>query len=363
MIEVRTESESSAITVRCRRFELRLKNTFRLSRGATDSRLNLLIELEHDGLIGMGEAAPLTRYRQDWKSAATAVEEMVGRLDDIDAYRDAVPQVAVSGQPAAQAGLDMTVWDLAGKRLGAPLWRLLGLDREAVPATSFTLGLEDDSQALEQRVREASGFRTLKVKLGGPDDQRALETVRAATGLPIRVDPNEGWTLEQAKASLEWLSDLGVELIEQPLPADDLEGHRELRRVSPLPLFADESVATASDIPRIAESFDGINIKLMKCGGLGEALNMIATARAHGLSVMLGCMVETSLAITAAAHLSPLVDFADLDGSLLISNDPFVGARLVGGRLLPPDGPGLGVEAREVPAPHPGPRGDDENDA
>jgi L-alanine-DL-glutamate epimerase-like enolase superfamily enzyme len=159
----------------------------------------------------------------------------------------------------------------------------------------------------------------------------------------LRVDANEGWTLQEAVERLEWLHSMGVELVEQPLPEGELEAMLELRRSSPLPLIADESVHRASDIPALARAFDGINIKLMKCGGIEEALRMIATARAHGMQIMLGCMVETSLGITAAAHLSPLVDYADLDGNLLITDDPFVGAKVTGGRLVLPDEPGLGV--------------------
>lgn len=337
-----THSTGSPITVRCRQIELQLRHTFRLSRGASDSRRNVIVELEQDGLVGCGEAAPIARYDQDWKSATVAIEQMAKRLEGLGAYQDAVPRVAVTGQSAAQAALDMAVWDLAGKRLGAPIWRLLGLDRERAPATSFTIGL-DDPETMIAKTREAAGFRSLKIKLGGPDDRAALEAVRSVTDVPLRIDANEGWNLREARANLEWLAQLGVELVEQPLPADDLAGYRELRRNSPVPIFADESVAVAADIPRIADSFDGINIKLMKCGGLAEALRMIATARAHGLKIMLGCMIESSVATTAAAQISPLVDFADLDGSLLVSNDPFVGAQLENGCLRPPDGPGLGV--------------------
>jgi L-Ala-D/L-Glu epimerase / N-acetyl-D-glutamate racemase len=194
------------------------------------------------------------------------------------------------------------------------------------------------------KVREAGDFEILKVKMGGDDDRAVLEAVRDVTDRPLWVDANEGWTLEGARSRLDWLQTMGVELVEQPLPASQLAETRELRRTSPLPIFADESLHVAADVPRLAGAFDGINVKLMKCGGIGEALRMIAAARAHGMKVMLGCMVETSLAITAAAHLSPLVDYADLDGNLLIQDDPFVGARVAGGRLVLPDGPGLGVQ-------------------
>jgi L-alanine-DL-glutamate epimerase-like enolase superfamily enzyme len=239
----------------------------------------------------------------------------------------------------------MALRDLAGKRLGAPLYELLGLDPRDTPATSFTIGM-DTPDAMAARVRAAGEFEVLKIKLGAENDRELLGAVRAATARPLRVDANEGWTLEGAISRLEWLQEMGVELVEQPLPAAELEATRELRRLSPLPLFADESVHRAADIPRIAEAFDGINIKLMKCGGIGEALRMIAVARAHDLQVMLGCMVESSLAVTAAAHLSPLVDHADLDGNLLVANDPYVGAAVERGRLVLPRRPGLGVRPR-----------------
>lgn len=336
------------ITVRHRPLDLHLRHTFRLSRGASDVRHNLLVELEHEGLVGLGEAAPIPRYAQDWASSSSAVETMAGRLGDPRAFRDAGRAAAVAGQEAAQAAVDMALHDLAGKRMGVPLYELLGLDPRATPATSYTIGL-DTPEVVERKVREAGAYEILKVKLGSDEDREVLETVRGATDRRLLVDANEGWTLDGARERLEWLAGLGVELVEQPLPADRLEETRELRRESPLPLFADESVHRAEDIPRIASAFDGINIKLAKCGGIGEALRMIATARAHGLRVMLGCMVESSIGITAAAHLSPLVDYADLDGNLLIADDPFTGARIVDGRIVLPDAPGLGVEPRATP--------------
>lgn len=332
------------ISLRHHRLELRLRHTFRLARGASDSRRNLLIELEHEGLVGLGEAAPIERYGQDWRSAARAVEEMVARLSDPRAFETAA-EAAVAGQPAAAAALDMALRDLAGKRLDAPLYQLMGLDPRRAPATSFTIGMAEPA-IVAARVAEASQFEVLKIKLGAAGDREILKAARDATDRPLRVDANEGWTLQQALRRVEWLATMGVELVEQPLPASELEAMRELRRSSPLPLFADESVRRAADIPGLVEAFDGINIKLMKCGGIGEASRMIAVARAHGLKVMLGCMVESSLAVTAAAHLSPLVDYADLDGNLLVVNDPFVGVRVREGRLVLPRGPGLGVRRR-----------------
>ncbi len=325
--------------------DLQLRHTFRLARGGSDSRRVLIVEIEHNGLIGRGEAAPIARYGQDAESAARAAEVMVARIDNPLAFESVANWVAVAGQPAAEAAIDMALRDLAGKRMGVPLYRLMGIDPATMPVTSFTIGM-DTPEIVEQKVREAQGYKVLKVKMGSPDDRRLLEAVRKVTDCPIRVDANEGWTLEDALARLEWLQDLGVEFVEQPLPAGQLAEMRELKKRSPLPLMADESVGRAEDIPRLAEAFDGINIKLMKCGGLGEALRMIHVARAHGLKIMLGCMVETSMAITAAAHIAPLVDYVDLDGNLLITNDPFVGAEVKEGRLVLPSEPGLGVRDR-----------------
>jgi L-alanine-DL-glutamate epimerase-like enolase superfamily enzyme len=325
--------------------ELRLRHTFRLARGGSDSRRVVVVEIEDDGLIGRGEAAPIARYGQDAVSAARAAEKMVARMGDPRAFDSAAARAAVAGEPAAEAAIDMALRDLAGKRLGVPLYELMGIDPGSMPLTSFTIGM-DTPEIVEQKVREAADFEILKVKMGSENDRSVLETVRRMTDRPVRVDANEGWTLEDALERLRWLQEMGVELVEQPLPADQLDEMRELKKQSPLPLIADESVARADDIPRLAEAFDGINIKLMKCGGLGEAVRMIHVARAHGMSIMLGCMVESSLAITAAAHIAPLVDYADLDGNLLITNDPFIGAEVRQGKLVLPSVPGLGVRAR-----------------
>jgi L-alanine-DL-glutamate epimerase-like enolase superfamily enzyme len=325
--------------------ELRLRHTFRLARGGSDSRRVVVVEIEDDGLIGRGEAAPIARYGQDAVSAARAAEKMVARMGDPRAFDSAAARAAVAGEPAAEAAIDMALRDLAGKRLGVPLYELMGIDPGSMPLTSFTIGM-DTPEIVEQKVREAADFEILKVKMGSENDRSVLETVRRMTDRPVRVDANEGWTLEDALERLRWLQEMGAELVEQPLPADQLDEMRELKKQSPLPLIADESVARADDIPRLAEAFDGINIKLMKCGGLGEAVRMIHVARAHGMSIMLGCMVESSLAITAAAHIAPLVDYADLDGNLLITNDPYVGAEVEDGRLVLPSEPGLGVRDR-----------------
>jgi L-alanine-DL-glutamate epimerase-like enolase superfamily enzyme len=334
-----------SVQVRTRDLDLRLRHTFRIARGASDTRENLLVELQAAGHIGQGEAAPIRRYDESRDSAREALGPMAAGLGDLRAYAGAAARVAVAGQRAAQAALDMALHDLAARRLGVPVYELLGLDGRQAPPTSFTIGL-DTPEIVAAKVREAAAFAVLKVKLGSDDDRAVLETVRDCTRQPLRVDANEGWSPEGALERLEWLAGMGVEFVEQPLPAQQLEQTRALRKRSPLPFYADESVHTAADIPRLVGAFDGINIKLMKCGGLGEALRMIAVARAHGLKVMLGCMIESSLGIAAAAQLLPLVDHADLDGHLLIANDPFEGLRFEAGRVLPSERPGLGVVAR-----------------
>jgi len=334
------------VEVRQRALELHLRHTFRIARGASDLRRNVLVEVDDGRCVGLGEGAPIARYHEDQASTQAAVETMGPRLGEVRAYAQAAARAAVPGQKAAEAAIDMALHDLAGRRLGVPVYELLGIAPGPIPETSFTIGL-DAPDVVAAKVREASAYAILKVKMGSDDDRAVLEAVRETSPHQrIRVDANEGWTAEGALERLLWLHRLGVELVEQPLPEGRLEETRALRRASPLPFYADESVHRAEDIPRLAGAFDGINIKLMKCGGLGEALRMIAVARAHGMKVMLGCMIESSLAITAAAHVAPLVDATDLDGHLLVDNDPFVGATLDGGRLVLPEGPGLGVTAR-----------------
>jgi len=325
--------------------DVRLRHVFRIARGASDVRHNLIVEAEAEGRTGIGEAAPILRYGEDRASAARAVDEMAARLGDARAFGVAARRAAVAGQSSAEAAVDMALHDLAGQRLQAPLYEILGLDPSDTPQTSFTIGM-DSPDVVVAKVREAADYPVLKVKMGSDDDRAVLEAVRDTTDRPLRVDANEGWTPAGALERLEWLARLGVEFVEQPLPAGMIAETRELRRQSPLPLYADESVHRAADIPALAGAFDGINIKLMKCGGIAEALRMIAVARAHGMKIMLGCMIESSVAITAAAHLSPLVDTADLDGNLLLESDPYVGATVVAGRIVLPEGPGLGVRAR-----------------
>ncbi len=331
--------------------ELRMQHVWRISRDQATAKMNVFIRLEHDGVTGFGEVAPNIRYNETTESSIEFLEKARPVLESANPwhFQDLLWQVHAldAEQNAAKAAIDMAVLDWIGKKLGVPLYRFFGLDAGKTPVTSFSIGI-DTPQKIKEKIREAEGYPILKIKLGSEDDERIMQAVREATDRTVRVDANEGWPDPHlALEKIHWLAQLNVEFVEQPIPAGRLEGVAWLRERAPLPIVADEDVHLARDIPALAHAYDGINIKIMKSGGLLEALRMIHTARAHGLSIMLGCMIESSLAITAAAHLSPLVDWADLDGNLLLANDPFVGAGVQDGKLTLPDGPGLGVRIRE----------------
>jgi L-alanine-DL-glutamate epimerase-like enolase superfamily enzyme len=254
-------------------------------------------------------------------------------------------ETMLRGNAAARAALSAALHDLVGKRLNLPLYRLWGLDPCSAPKSTFTIGL-DAPERIQAKVHEAAAFPILKVKLGTDRDLEILRAIREVTDKELRVDANCGWTVKRAISMLPVLSEFGVTVLEQPLPPQDLEGLAAITAQSEIPIIADVRCKTVTDIPPLGGKVGGLNIKLAKCGGLREALRMIAVARAHGLMVMVGCMIETSLGITAAAHLTPLVDIVDLDGAALLDNDPFVGAAIDGGQVTLPSGPGLGVRRR-----------------
>lgn len=328
---------------------VRTKHPFVIARGGSSEwRMVWVRVIDDDGAEGWGEAAPSRFYGETADTVVAALERLAPVLAVADAWSlegiEAELARTLRFNAAARAGISAALHDLAGRRLGVPLWRMWGLDPAAAPPSSYTIGIAADDETLRARVAEAAQYPILKVKLGSDRDAEIIRTVRlAAPDKILRVDANAAWTAKHALRMVELLLDYDVEFLEQPLPPHDLEGMRFVRERSPLPIIADESCLVAADIPRLAGAVDGINIKLSKCGGLREALRMIATARAHGLRVMAGCMVETSLGITAAAHLAPLLDFADLDGAALLANDPAAGATIDGGRIGIPNGPGLGV--------------------
>jgi L-alanine-DL-glutamate epimerase-like enolase superfamily enzyme len=328
---------------------LHTKHPFVIARGEEDDNRVVWVRLaDRDGLEGWGEADPSRYYGETADTVLAALRRLEPHLPadpfDLEAAERRFAEV-VPGNAAARAALSAALHDLVGKRLGQPLWRLWGLDPARAPRSSFTIGL-DTPEGMRRKVAEAAAYPILKIKLGTDRDEAILRAVRDATDKPLRVDANAGWTRERALAMLPVLKEYRVEFVEQPLPPDDVEGLALLRRRGVLPVVVDESCLVAADIPRLAGAVDGINIKLAKCGSLREALRMIATARAHGLLVMVGCMIESSLGITAAAHVTPLVDAADLDGAALTVDDPFVGAWLDDGQIRLPREPGLGVRRR-----------------
>ena len=333
---------------------LRLRHTWTTTMSSSEYRDTLHVRLTRDGVTGIGEGAPIVRYHESAADAQTALEAaravvLAGdpwRLETLlaEAFRP------LEGQYAARAALDIALHDWTGKKLGIPVYRLLGLDPADAPLTTFSIGI-DTPETTRQKVREAEEFPVLKVKVGLDTDEVTIEAVRSVTGKPLRVDANEGWKdKETAIRKIEWLASKGVELVEQPMPAALLEEAAWVRERSPIPVFADEACLRASSIPALAGAYHGVNVKLDKAGGLREAVRMVHTARACGLKVMLGCMISSSASTTAAAHLSPLVDFADLDGHLLVANDPWEGVAVRDGRLVLPDRPGLGLRKREAKA-------------
>jgi len=306
----------------------------------------MMVEVELEGTVGYGEASMPPYLGETAETAANFLSKI-----DLTAYSSPVALETMlryvdgvaPGNNAAKAAVDIALHDWFGKKRGAPLYRLWGLSLSTIPATSMTIGI-GTREAVRRSVEDAVGFNVLKVKLGGENDRGMIESVREVTDIPIRVDVNQGWKdRESALRMIEWLSTKGVEFVEQPLPKDRPGDTAWLRARSPLPLIADESVVRLADLPRALGVFDGVNIKLMKSTGLGEAYRMMTAARALGMKVMVGCMTETSCAVSAAAQLSPLADYADLDGALLIRNDPFTGAAFAGGRIMPAEGPGIGA--------------------
>jgi L-alanine-DL-glutamate epimerase-like enolase superfamily enzyme len=328
---------------------LKLAETFTIAYASSDEEPVVGVELHHQGLVGYGEATPFDRYGETPATAIDWLERAAPLLGDDPFAFVAIEQrlAPIPGQQASRAALDAALHDLVGKICGQPTWRILGLVR-FTPETTYTIGI-DTIDGTADRARRAieAGYRRLKIKVGGADDLPRLKAVREITDLPVRVDANEGWDLESARALLPQLQAMGVELVEQPFPADDLDSFRALARVSHgVPIVIDEGCHTLGDVAEIAGYADGINIKLAKSGGMREAIRMISAARALGLVVMIGCMIESSAGIAPAAQIASLCDFVDLDGHLLLAEDPFEGLGLEDGALVLSTEPGLGVSPR-----------------
>ena len=332
-------------------YDLQLNHRFTISGFSRTTTPIVLTKIEYDGLEGYGEAS-LPPYLGETQASVIEFLKKVDlssfpdptRIEEIVSYVDGI----APRNTAAKASVDIALHDLVGKMIGAPWYKMRGLNKTAVPDTTFTIGIDSD-EVVREKTREALGrFHILKVKVGGEDDKRMIETIRSVTDLPLAVDANQGWhDRHEALDMILWMKEQGVVMVEQPMPKLDLDNIARLTEVSPLPIFADESVQRLSDVERLKGVFSGINIKLMKCTGMHEAWKMRKLAETLGMKVMMGCMTETSCAISAAAQLYAGMDFADLDGALLIGNDCFEGAKLENGKIIPSDLPGIGVKPVE----------------
>jgi L-alanine-DL-glutamate epimerase-like enolase superfamily enzyme len=336
--------------------EFELEHPFTIARGTQETAANVIVRVEDDdGNVGVGGAAPSAHYGETAGTVEAVMPDLLDVVERVDdphnlAKIEAGMRTVVHDNPSARTAVSIACHDLAAKRAGLPLYRYWGLDPAKTLDTSYTIGI-DDAETMREKTRDAvdAGYGTLKVKLGTNRDEELLSTVReAAPDAAIRVDANEAWSPREAVNNVEWIADYGVEFVEQPVPAENREGLQFVYERASLPIAADESCITASDVPDVANRCDIANLKLMKTGGLREAKRLIHAARAHGLEVMCGCMVESNASIAAAAHLVPLLDYADIDGSLLLADDDYEGVPMPAGHvdLEATDRPGTG--ARET---------------
>lgn len=327
------------------RLELRTQFEFRIAVGAKQRHVNTIVRLEHDGLEGLGEASPSHYYGENEALVRAALDTWAPHLGDdpfaLEALEARLDRVLL-GHHAARAAIDTALHDWIGKKLGLPVWKLLGLDPSTTPLSCVTLGMAAPEE-MERKLETVLHFPRIKVKLGAPGDVENLRRIRARYSGMLQVDANTAWNAADAVRVLRAIEPLGIELVEQPVPRNDLDGLRWVRERSPIPVFADESVHSHRDLGSLAGRVDGVNLKLMKSGGIREMLRTIHAARALGMKVMLGSMVESSLALSAAAQLAPLADYLDLDGHWLLAEDPFAGAPGEAGRIVLSDDPGLGV--------------------
>lgn len=327
-------------------FELRLKHRFTIAKFSRTATPLMLVQLEHEGHIGYGEASMVPYMGESVETATAFLSKIdVNELKYPFNYAEIMAYLGslTPGNPAIKAAIDIALHDLEGKLLNKPCWQLLGSNPELMPVTSYTIGI-DTPEIFAQKVHEAAGYKAIKIKLGSEDDKKLIETVRAITDVPLYVDANQGWTnCEQSLDLIHWLHEQGVQLIEQPMAKTDPDSNAWLTERSPIPILGDEAVQRLADVERASGIYHGINIKLMKSAGMYEAGLMISKARELGLKILIGCMSETSCATLAAAALAPQCDWADLDGPLLISNNPFIMPDMDEGKWVLNNEPGLGL--------------------
>lgn len=328
-------------------YELQLRHAFNLAKYSRTTTPDVQVRLEYDGIVGYGEASMPPYLGESIESVTKFLSQLdlsqfsdPFRIEEIHEYMESV----APNNRAAKASVDIALHDLLGKIMGQPWYKIWGLNPEKAPSTSFTIGI-DTAEVVRQKVDEAAPYNVLKVKMGLDNDKELVDIIRSKTDRPICVDANQGWNdKEKALEMCHWLSERNCLFVEQPMPKEMIDETAWLRERSPLPIIADEFLQRLPDVRRAAEAYDGINIKLMKSTGMHEAYKMAVLARSLGMKVMLGCMTETSCAVTAAAQLAPMVDWADLDGNLLIANDLFDGIKIVEGKVTIPNRPGIGVE-------------------
>jgi len=327
--------------------KLQLKNIWTISRNSSNFKDNVFIKIGRNGITGLGEAAPNVRYGENAQLTIGKIRQFEKTLENsdwlqFDEIKNAMDN-EIKDQSCAKAAIDMAIMDWVGKSQGVPLYKLWEVNPLLTPITSYSIGI-DTPEIIRKKIEQADCFPVLKIKVGRDNAVEIIKVVRGITDKPLRIDANEAWTSKQdALEKILWMQSQNIEFIEQPMPAEMIEETSWLRERVNIPIVADEAVKRTSDIAKLAGAYDGINIKLMKSGGLLEAIKMIDIAHSFGMKVMLGCMIESSLAITAAAHLSPQVEWADLDGNLLISNDPFEGVKVNAGKLVLNDKPGIGI--------------------
>lgn len=347
LFSINRSGKNAKLKLRFQPYNLQLKHVFTVATYSRTTTPDVQVEVEYDGITGYGEAS-MPPYLGESVESVTRFLQQVNleqfsdpfQLEEILAYVDGI----MPGNTAAKASVDIALHDLVGKLLGAPWHKIWGLDKSKAPSTTYTIGIDTPDVVRQKTLEVAGQFNLLKVKLGRDNDKEMIETIRSVTQLPIAVDANQGWTdKHHALDMIFWLKEQGIVMVEQPMPKTQLDDIAWVTQQSPLPIFADESLQRLSDVVKLKDAFTGINIKLMKCTGMREAWKMVTLGRALGMKVMVGCMTETSCAVSAAAQFSPAVDFADLDGNLLIANDRFKGMEVVKGKITLNDLPGLGL--------------------
>ena len=342
-------SKAGGIRLSFEPYELQLRHVFTVSSYSRKTTPGVQVRLDYEGYTGYGEASMPPYLGQSVETVTTFLSKVElslfndpFQIDTILAYVDGI----APGNGAAKAAIDIALHDLVGKLMGLPWWRIWGLDATKAPSTTYTIGIDTPDVVRQKTLECADRFNILKVKVGLDNDKEMINTIREVTDLPLAVDANQGWKdREQALDEIFWLKEKGVVMVEQPMAVSRMDDNAWITERSPLPIFADEAIQRLADVPSVKGAYHGINIKLMKCTGMREAWKMLNYARAEGMKVMIGCMTETSCAVSAAAQLSPAVDFADLDGNLLISNDPFEGVKVLDGRLILSELPGIGLKA------------------